>query len=131
MLRTGELCVCQIGEVLELAPSTVSAHLRELRQAGLTSESKRGRWVHVGLSEDPGVQPWIHSTLGMLDGDSQVAADGHLVQALREVPVEDLCRLGFKAAKAKRDRRSRAGGRKATRPHAPGAGKHVRRKRLR
>ena len=29
MLGSGELCVCQITEVLKLAPSTVSAHLRE------------------------------------------------------------------------------------------------------
>ena len=42
MLRTGELCVCQITEVLGLAPSTVSAHLRVLRQVGITTERKFG-----------------------------------------------------------------------------------------
>ena len=36
MLRSGELCVCQITEILKLAPSTVSAHLKELKQARLT-----------------------------------------------------------------------------------------------
>ncbi len=46
MLRSGELCVCQITEVLKLAPSTVSAHLKELKQAGLVSERKDGRWVY-------------------------------------------------------------------------------------
>ena len=35
MLRGGPLCVCQMTAVLKLAPSTVSAHLSELRSAGL------------------------------------------------------------------------------------------------
>jgi len=45
MLRTGELCLCQITEVLGLAPSTVSLHIKELKRAGLVSERKEGRWV--------------------------------------------------------------------------------------
>ena len=47
MLRSGELCVCQITEVLGLAPSTVSAHLKELKQAGLITERKDGKWVYI------------------------------------------------------------------------------------
>ena len=38
MLRSGELCLCQITEVLKLAPSTVSAHLKELKRAGLIED---------------------------------------------------------------------------------------------
>ncbi len=34
MLRSGELCVCQITEVLKLASSTVSLHLKELKRSG-------------------------------------------------------------------------------------------------
>ena len=34
-LTTGELCVCQIIEMLSLAPSTVSKHMSVLRQARL------------------------------------------------------------------------------------------------
>ena len=40
VLRSGELCVCQVTEVLKLAPSTVSAHLKELKRAGLIVERK-------------------------------------------------------------------------------------------
>ena len=35
MLRGGDLCVCQLTAVLELAASTVSSHLSDLRRAGL------------------------------------------------------------------------------------------------
>jgi DNA-binding transcriptional ArsR family regulator len=41
-----ELCVCQIIELLELAPSTVSKHMSILKQAGLVQGQKRGRWMY-------------------------------------------------------------------------------------
>ena len=45
-LRQGELCVCQITELLGLAPSTVSKHLAILFQAGLVESRKAGRWIY-------------------------------------------------------------------------------------
>jgi ArsR family transcriptional regulator len=38
MLRGGPLCVCQITAALGLSGSTVSAHLSDLRRAGLVTE---------------------------------------------------------------------------------------------
>ena len=49
-LREYELCVCQIVELLELAPSTVSKHLQILKEAGLVKSRKKGRWVYYSLS---------------------------------------------------------------------------------
>lgn len=51
MLTDGELCVCQIIEMLQLAPSTVSKHMSILRQAGLVEARKDGRWMHYRLAE--------------------------------------------------------------------------------
>ncbi len=48
-LRGGELCVCQIIELLELAPSTVSKHMSVLKQAGLVVGRKNKQWVHYSL----------------------------------------------------------------------------------
>ncbi len=101
MLRSGELCVCQITEVLQLAQSTVSPHPRELRRAGLVGERKQGRWVFFALSSDPDASPWIDAALRALDGDAQLAQDDHLADEIRRLPVEDVCRLGFEAAQAK------------------------------
>lgn len=50
-LSAGELCVCQITEMLELAPSTVSKHLSVLRQARLIESRKDGRWIHYGIDK--------------------------------------------------------------------------------
>jgi DNA-binding transcriptional ArsR family regulator len=105
MLRSGELCVCQITEVLKLAPSTVSAHLKELKLAGLVSERKNGRWVYFALIEDESTRAWMAAALSLLAGDPQIEADGRLVGELRQLPVEELCRVGFEAAKEKTNRK--------------------------
>jgi DNA-binding transcriptional ArsR family regulator len=108
MLRSGELCVCQITEALGLATSTVSAHLRELKLGGLITERKQGRWVHLALREDDDAAPWIGCALAQLADDPQVAEDDRLVEELRELGVEVLCRFGLEEAR----RRHRETGKK-------------------
>lgn len=51
-LRGGELCVCQIIEVLGLVPSTVSKQMSILRQAKLVKGEKRGKWMYYALNFD-------------------------------------------------------------------------------
>ena len=95
MLRTGELCVCQITAVLALAPSTVSAHLAELRRARLITERKEGRWVHYRAAEPEGAAQ-IGEWLGhQLKRDAQVRRDAAVVKQLRRIPLAELCSAGF------------------------------------
>lgn len=51
-LQGGELCVCQLIALLNLAPSTVSKHLTILRAARLVESRKDGRWMYYRLSRD-------------------------------------------------------------------------------
>jgi DNA-binding transcriptional ArsR family regulator len=51
-LKGRELCVCQIIELLELAPSTVSKHMSILAQAHLIKSRKQGRWRYYRLADD-------------------------------------------------------------------------------
>lgn len=44
------LCSCDILPVLGLAPTKLSYHMKELREAGLVEEQKRGRWVYFSLN---------------------------------------------------------------------------------
>ena len=106
MLRLGELCLCQITEVLKLAPSTVSLHIKELKRAGLVSERKDGRWVYFSLADDEHARRWLETTLAAVDGDPELERDAGLVVDLRQLPVADLCSLGYEAAKAKHDSES-------------------------
>lgn len=95
MLRGGTLCVCQITSVLELAASTVSAHLSDLRRAGLVAEQKRGRWVHYRLIETGSLASLVRQVLRLVDSDSQIREDGQVIEALRAIPVDELCRAGL------------------------------------
>jgi ArsR family transcriptional regulator len=48
-LRNGERCVCELTDVLDAAQSRLSFHLKTLREAGLVSDRKEGRWVYYTL----------------------------------------------------------------------------------
>jgi DNA-binding transcriptional ArsR family regulator len=52
LLRAGELCLCQLIDVLSLAPSTVSKHMAILAQAGLVDVRKEGRWHYYRLATE-------------------------------------------------------------------------------
>lgn len=48
-LAGGQRCVCELLEVIGIAPNLLSYHLRVLREAGLVEGSRRGRWVDYRL----------------------------------------------------------------------------------
>ena len=52
MLSEKAMCVCEITEVLELSQSTVSGHLRVLKEAELVEDEKDGLWVEYHLCKD-------------------------------------------------------------------------------
>jgi len=93
MLRGGELCVCQMTAVLDLAASTVSAHLSDLKRAGLVQERKESRWVLHRLVEDVAAVAHLEPVWKSIARDPQVEADARLLRELRRVPVEELCRV--------------------------------------
>lgn len=53
MLQTKPLCVCEITYVLELATSTVSQHLKILKENGFIIEEKDGKWVNYLINPHP------------------------------------------------------------------------------
>ncbi len=92
MLGGGELCVCQMTAVLDLANSTVSAHLADLRRAGLISERKDGRWVLYRQRDQPALVELVAEIVDRLAGDPQIRGDSRLLAAVLRVPREQLCR---------------------------------------
>jgi ArsR family transcriptional regulator, arsenate/arsenite/antimonite-responsive transcriptional repressor len=93
-LRGGELCLCQIVEMLGLAPSTVSKHMAILYQAGLVESRKEGRWMYYRLA-GPGAAPcvreairWVQRSLGE---DPQALSDAKRRGKVCKMPKEDLC----------------------------------------
>lgn len=51
LLSAGELCVCDLVEVLEVPQPKVSRHLAYLRRAGLVCARRDGLWSHYRLAE--------------------------------------------------------------------------------
>lgn len=50
----GELCVCDLMEVLDMPQSTVSRHLAYLRNSGLVDDRRKGVWMYYCLRDsDP------------------------------------------------------------------------------
>jgi ArsR family transcriptional regulator len=50
LLRTGELCVCDLVSVLDVPQPTVSRHLAYLRKVGLVTVRKEGVWCYYQLA---------------------------------------------------------------------------------
>ena len=42
----GEICVCDLTPAFEVSGSTISHHLRTLREAGLVDAERRASWVY-------------------------------------------------------------------------------------
>jgi ArsR family transcriptional regulator len=52
LLSHGERCVCELQRVLAAAQSRLSFHLRVLKEAGLVSDRRDGRWVYYAADRD-------------------------------------------------------------------------------
>ncbi|BAU44141.1 ArsR/SmtB family transcription factor [Leptolyngbya sp. O-77] len=49
-LRTQEMCVCDLCDVLEVSQSKLSFHLKALRDAELVIARQEGRWTYYSLN---------------------------------------------------------------------------------
>lgn len=92
-LCEGELCLCQIIEVLGLAPSTVSKHMSILQQAGLVQRRKDGRWHYyrlAGRDASQAVRDAIRWTLQSLENEKIILTDAQALCCVREQDREAL-----------------------------------------
>jgi DNA-binding transcriptional ArsR family regulator len=86
-VRDGELCLCQIIQVLGLSPATVSKHMDVLERAGLVQRRRQGKWRFYRLSDGQPAGParraleWV---LVSLRRDPRIAADARQVRTIRK-----------------------------------------------
>ena len=94
LLRDGERCVCQIVEVLALAPSTISKHLSILSAAGLVDMRKEGRWAYYRLPEGADlarVRPVLTWLDDMLAQDTIIRQDAQRLKTALNCAPQSLC----------------------------------------
>ncbi len=50
LLKSGELCVCELADRLNLKQSKLSFHLKTLKEAGLLRSRQEGKWIYYSLN---------------------------------------------------------------------------------
>jgi ArsR family transcriptional regulator, arsenate/arsenite/antimonite-responsive transcriptional repressor len=95
-LSGGELCVCQIVELLKLAPSTVSKHLFILHQARLIDSRKEKRWVYYSIARENAPREareaiaWLKASLKI---SPRIKEDVKSLARICRMDPEELCRI--------------------------------------
>ncbi len=51
LLKTREMCVCEVMVALDLTQPTASHHLRILENVGLVKDRKEGKWVFYSIGD--------------------------------------------------------------------------------
>ena len=93
---TRELCACQIVYLIGLAQSTVSKHISILKQVGLITSRKTGRWIYFRLADEGASQAvrdameWLKRNLS---NDTQIAEDRKKLAEITSLEVEEVCRV--------------------------------------
>ena len=94
VLSGRELCVCQLIELLCLAPSTVSKHLSILKNARLIDSRKQGRWMYYRLADqrvsraNAQAVEWILRSITETDRFLQ---DNKCIEEILKIDPEILC----------------------------------------
>ncbi|MCC7053173.1 MAG: winged helix-turn-helix transcriptional regulator [Gemmatimonadaceae bacterium] len=52
ILQGGEQCVCELMDVVGAAQSRLSYHLKVLKDAGVVTDRREGRWAYYTLNRD-------------------------------------------------------------------------------
>jgi ArsR family transcriptional regulator len=90
-----ELCVCNINELLELAPSTVSKHLFLLKNARLVKARKDGRWMYYRLNRDQYAPAKVTQALewivNSVSDESVIKADRERLAQMMSAPLDTAC----------------------------------------
>jgi ArsR family transcriptional regulator len=65
LTQTGEVCVCELVDAVELPQYNVSRHLQILLKAGWLEDRKVGKWVYYRVARD--LKPCHRSLLRAID----------------------------------------------------------------
>lgn len=96
MLSRGELCVCQISDLIKLAPSTISKHLSLLHHARLVNTRKDKRWVYYRLADNGApcsVKEALKWVQGTLKCEQKIKKDIKSLSKITKIsPSKELCK---------------------------------------
>ena len=85
MLRGGERCVCDLQDAVGAAQSRLSFHLKVLKDAGLVTDRKEGRWSYYTLDAERLAE--AGAALGMLATRVPARATSPVLHSLGRVSL--------------------------------------------
>lgn len=85
LLSNKPLCVCEITEVIKLAPSTISKHLSLMSASSILDSKKIGKWVYYEINKSKSAEYIIAKLLiELLKNDIQTKSDKEKLKQIRE-----------------------------------------------
>ncbi len=98
-----EICLCELVDVLLEPQYKLSRHLKVLRQAGLLSSQKEGRWVYHRLTAEPDYLQQLYALIRSLpDPDNAYSTDLKHFKNRMAFREEGRCRVGILSADLKK-----------------------------
>ena len=97
LLRSGELCVCELVDALQISQSTLSTHLQVIREAALVQTRKQGKWIYYSLHPDKlKLVNALHGGFASsLENDPSLRRDGKQLEARLKERRNGVCCVGF------------------------------------
>lgn len=85
------LCICEIVDCLGLAQYNISKHVKELKNAGLVSEKRAGRFMYYALIKSPdNFHKHIHAAVGAV-------SDRETVEDFKKLSKRSSCAIPAKS----------------------------------
>ena len=96
-LRQGELCVCELCDTLGVTQSTLSTHLQIIRDAGLVTVRRKGKWNYYALAPASArlLKRFLSDADADLDSDKTLRADAARLQRRLSLRTDGECCVGF------------------------------------
>lgn len=102
-----EACLCEMAESLDEPEYKLSRHVKVLKQTGLISAEKDGRWIyHRLISDSPDLKPLYKFVQNLTDSNKQFQTDLKRFIKRRKNRLDGRCRtetqnrVTFKKAKS-------------------------------
>ena len=102
-LRERELCVCELCDALAVTQSTLSTHLQVIRDAGLVSSRKQGKWMYYAIKASAGrlVEALFQFFSSSLKTNATLRSDGKRLNQRLSMRDNGECCVGFTDSKRK------------------------------
>jgi ArsR family transcriptional regulator, arsenate/arsenite/antimonite-responsive transcriptional repressor len=107
LVTTGdEACLCEFVDTLQEPEYKLSRHLKALKQSGLTTSEKDGRWIYHRLAKRGPFLSRLFSAVMEIPDDGTFAEDLKRFRGRKKLRKNGRCRTGIQTQKL-------TGGRKA------------------